>query len=124
MQVQKAVKAKNPKTVKLTKKKGHATEEMVEDDRVRREDKEGNDEADQAAENGVTEEQGELNHLGWKYAARLKAYTRFMDKAHSFIVKVRKGTEAADGEESNRKGPVWHEGNKQEDYATKADLWS
>lgn len=36
------------------------------------------------------DEQKNLNYMGWKYAARLKAYTRLMEKVHNFIVDVRK----------------------------------
>ena len=49
MKVEKTAKAKHQHTIKLTKKKGQATEEMVKDGRVRKEDREGNDEADKAA---------------------------------------------------------------------------
>ena len=51
---QKAVAAKNPEAVKLTKVKGHATSEMVQQGAVRFDDEHGNDLADIAAEKGAT----------------------------------------------------------------------
>ena len=85
-----SVKAKNPKTIKLTKQKGHATQEMVDEGEVREADKEADHQSDRAADKGVVEEQQQLNWLGWKYAARLRAYARFMEKVHDFIIKVTK----------------------------------
>ena len=82
--------AKNPDTIKFTKVKGHATEQMVQDGEVVPEDKEGNDEADATAEKGVRTEQEDLNYMRWKYAARMKAYTRVMTQVHNFIIEVRK----------------------------------
>ena len=46
--------AKNPEAVKLTKVKGHATNDMVKDKLVRLDDMHGNNEADAAAEQGAT----------------------------------------------------------------------
>ena len=40
--------------MRITKVKGHATDEMVAKGEVRREDQEGNNEADKAAELGAT----------------------------------------------------------------------
>ena len=79
-QVEKHVKAKNPEAVTFTKQKGHATQNMVDEGEVREVDKEANHQSDRAADKGAVEEQQEQNWLGWKYAARLKAYTRFMGK--------------------------------------------
>ena len=64
---------------------------MVDKGEVREVDKEANHQSDRAADKGVVEEQQQLNWLGWKYAARLKAYTRFMEKVHTLIIKVKKG---------------------------------
>ena len=91
MKMEEAVIANNPKTIKLTKQKGHATEEMVREGKVREEDRDGNHQSDRAADRGVTEEQEEVEYLDWKYAARQKAYIRLMAKIHEFIINVRKG---------------------------------
>ena len=92
-----AVNSKNPGAIKLTKVKGHATEEMVQKGEVAERDKECNDQADKAADKGVVDEQGPLSYMGWKYVARMKAYTRFMGRIHQFIIKVRKGQKAFSG---------------------------
>lgn len=114
MKVEKTVLSKNPKTVKLTKQKGHATKEMVEYGRVKEEQAEGNHQADTAADLGATEEQDEVNHLGWKYAARLKAYTRIRTRIYESVVKVRKGQKILLERKGEREGPVPNQGAQQE----------
>ena len=52
---------------------------MVDEGEVREVDKEANRQSDRDADKGAVEEQQEQNWLGWKYAARLKAYTRVME---------------------------------------------
>ena len=66
-----AVRAKNPKAVKLTKVKGHATIETLEEQKVIFDDKHGNDEADAAAEKGATLVQPAVRRLA-----------RFYQKSH------------------------------------------
>ena len=90
VQDEKHAKVKNPEAATFTKQKGHATQQMVDEGKVKEEDKEGNHQSDTAADRGGVEEQQNLNVLGWKYAARLKAYRRFMEQVHNFIIKVRK----------------------------------
>ena len=53
--IEEAVEAKGPKNVKLSKVKGHGTNEMVEEGKVEKKDKEGNDVSDQAADKGAEE---------------------------------------------------------------------
>lgn len=48
------VRGRGPETVKITKVKGHATKEIVEEGKVKVVEKEGNDKADEAAEEGAT----------------------------------------------------------------------
>ena len=55
-----AVASKSPEAVKLTKVKGHATYEMVEEGTVPIEQKQGNDETDVAGRWGSTDEQPRL----------------------------------------------------------------
>ena len=50
------IRKKGSRAVKFPKAKGHATKKMVEEGRVRPEDKDGNDEADTAATRAVREE--------------------------------------------------------------------
>ena len=66
----KMVEAKGPKSVSYKKVKGHATEEMVASGKATREDKEGNDEADSAADRGSNNEQSSLYTLTKMLAAR------------------------------------------------------
>ena len=82
---------------------------MVEDGRVKQADREGNDQSDKAADLGVTEGQEEVNYLGWKYAARLKAYTRMMTKIHEFIIKVRKKQKELIEKKAKEKDPFRHQ---------------
>ena len=78
--------SKTPTAVKLTKVKGHATQEMVEKGDVQPEDKEGNDEADGAAEKGSVEEQPRTYHLARLYSSRQRAYEQLMSRIHLFII--------------------------------------
>ena len=55
IQVERHVKAKNPEAVTFTKQKGHATQQMVDDGKVKEEDKEGNHQSDRAADKEVVE---------------------------------------------------------------------
>ena len=61
------------RSIKVTKVKGHTTEEQVEDGKVKREDKEGNDEADRAANRGVEEHTEGLEEFArWIYRRHKK----------------------------------------------------
>ena len=72
----------------MTQFKGHTIEAMVQAGEANDYDIDGNDEADHVVDAGVKDLQH--GHMGWKYAARLKTYTRFMGQVHNFIVEVRK----------------------------------
>ena len=86
---QKAVAAKNPEAVKLTKVKGHATSEMVQQGAVRFDDKHGNDQADIAAEKGATLVQPMVRHFARFYEKRHSEYVKFISRVQTFIVKVK-----------------------------------
>ena len=60
------VASKTPNAITMTKVKGHATMEMVDKGEVVAEEKDGNDEADYAAEKGAKGMQENLKHMGWK----------------------------------------------------------
>lgn len=62
-QFQNTVEAKGPKWVKLRKAKGHATDEMVDEGKVERHEKLGNDKADVNAGKSATEEDKRLNYF-------------------------------------------------------------
>ena len=51
------VKQRGPKSVRITKVKRHDAQEMVDEGKVRAEDKEGNEKADEAADMGATTSQ-------------------------------------------------------------------
>ena len=77
-------------TVKITKVKGHAIAEMVEQGKVREEDKEGNDMADQVADQGATKSQGKLQMFAGLYVWRHSRYRKFMARLQRFIVKIKR----------------------------------
>ena len=98
---QKMVEAKGPKSVSYRKVKGHATEEVVASGKVTREDKEGNDEADSAADRGSNNEQSSLYTLTKMLAARHEEYKLFMARVQKFLVATKKA-ETATWEEKER----------------------
>ena len=85
---QKAVKAKNPWAVWVTKVKGLAKDEDVEKGEVEPEDKQINDKADEAAERGSRKEQERLAAAASLYSKRDHAYQKFMRRIHNFLVRV------------------------------------
>ena len=94
-----AILAREPRAIAVTKVKGHATEQDVEEGRVRVGDKIGNDASDKLATDGI---QGHGVHIvalsNW-LAARHRAYCRFMVQVHMFIIHVME----ADKEERDRR---------------------
>ena len=84
-----AIIAKNPQAVKLSKVKGHATTEMVEEGKVPFEEKYGNDQADMAAEKGTELGQGLVKRYATFYEKRHNQYVKFVGRVQSFIVKVK-----------------------------------
>ena len=73
------LKVKGHRAVQISKVKGHATDEMVADGKVRKEDKEGNDEADAAAKEGMMLHGKETVQLGRILTARHVIYTRLVN---------------------------------------------
>ena len=65
---------------------------MVDEGKVLKEDKEGNDEADDAAEKRSIGEQPKNYHLARLYARRQKAFEDLIARIHTFIIKL-KGAE-------------------------------
>ena len=76
---QQAVKAKKPWAVWVTKVKGHAKQEDVEDGTVREEDKAGNDKADEAADRGSRREQERLAAAAGLYSKRNTRYQNWSE---------------------------------------------
>ena len=63
---------RGPHSVWITKVKGHATKEMVEEGKVELEEKEGNDAADKAADLGAMDSQIKVHRFGEMYCRRHK----------------------------------------------------
>ena len=82
------VQARGPHSIRITKVKGHATEEMVRSGKVREEDKEGNDKADRAADLGVKlHREGAIEFSHW-LSSRRKKYKRLMTEVYKVIAEV------------------------------------
>jgi len=99
------VKQRGPKSVRITKVKGHATKEMVEEGRVKAIDKEGNDKADEAAEMGATTGQGKLRSLAEIYSWRHAMYRKLMARIQKFIVELKKEEKKQKQEDDKAKDP-------------------
>ena len=85
-----SVTAKGAWAVRLTKVKGHATQEMVDEGTVPLQQKEGNDGADGAADSGAVDMQDDLAKTTNKYAYRQWRYKKFIARVQSDIVYLRK----------------------------------
>ena len=83
--------AKNPRSVKISKVKGHATTADVRQGVTTVDKKYGNNQADSAAEFGVSTMQKEVDALAVSYYKRHKRYIDFMDQVHSFLLKIFRG---------------------------------
>ena len=102
----KSTQARGAQAVRLSKVKGHATQEMVEKGTVRETDKMGNDEADVGADEGAVGEQQELSTAARKYATRQWRYKVFMARVHQYIIHLRKAyREKMDAKENGQ--PIW-----------------
>ena len=101
--------AKTPQAVKLTKVKGHATNEMVEQGKVQFDDKHGNDQADIAAEKGATLVQPAVRHFARFYEKRHRDYVKFIERIQKLIVKVKKEEKAIRTQKATEANPL---GNK------------
>ena len=73
----------------MTKVKGHAKQEDVEDGTVREEDKAGNDKADEAAYRGSRREQERLAAAAGLYSRRNTRYQKLVRMIQSFIIKTK-----------------------------------
>lgn len=82
--------AKGPRAIIVTKVKGHATQEMVDEGRIDERQKKGNGGADDGANKGAGEAQQNLSTVARKYASRQWRYKRFMARMHAYIICLRK----------------------------------
>ena len=63
---------------------------MVDEGKVRAEDKEGNDKADEAADMGATTSQGKLKIFAEIFSWRHARYRNLMARIQCFIVEIKK----------------------------------
>ncbi len=70
--------AKGPKTIRITKVKGHVTQQQVDANVHRAVDKVGNDKADEAADVGVQTHGKDLIQVARIFHSRHTRYTKFM----------------------------------------------
>ena len=82
------IKTKGHWALKASKVKGHATEEMITEGVVRKEDKAGNDRADEAAGKGAKEAQESLADLVATYSGKHRGYKALLERIHVFMLKM------------------------------------
>ena len=75
--------------VKISKVKAHITDAMVKEEQYTKEEKDGNDGSDQAANTGATSMQPEEAALASFYARRHTKYQQLLARIHNFIIKMR-----------------------------------
>ena len=88
------VDAKGAEAVRISKVKGHATEEMVNQGKVKREHKEGNDASDEAADIGVEQHGNGLLGTSTFFAAKQKEYGLFMKEILKLLLDIMKESAA------------------------------
>ena len=84
---------------------GHATNEMVEEGKVRKIDKDGNDVSDIAADKGAEATDVIAAAVGFVYARRHKFYKMLMIRIQAFLIKVR-GRKGEEGEEEEARRAI------------------
>ncbi len=82
--------AKGPQAVKLTKVKGHATDAMVAQGKVKEEHKVGNGFSDEAADIGVEQHGEDFLEASTFFAAKQKEYGTFIKEIHKLILAISK----------------------------------
>ena len=82
----KAVEERGPGCTSISKVKGHATQEMVEEGKVQKEDKKGNDQADTGADRGAVTMQKVTQKLADLYSWRHGCSRNLMIRIQKIIV--------------------------------------
>ena len=108
--------------MKISKVKGHATEEMVSEGKVKAEDKEGNDKADEAADQGATKSQGKVQKFAELYAWRQGMYRKIMATNQNFIVEVKKEERRLKQGDEKEKDPFEKKGGEEDWCAKEPEL--
>ena len=99
------VRQRGPHTVNITKVKGHATKEMVDQGEVQEKDKQGNDAADVAADFGAIEAQIRVHAMGSIYCSKHKDYRTFMCRVQRFVTGKKKEERLLKQEAEKEKDP-------------------
>jgi ribonuclease HI len=79
---------KNPLSFKASKVKGHATDDMVKEQKVRQADKDGNDAADRIAEEGIQHFGKDIIRASAEFAKRHIGYGKFLKKLHNSFIET------------------------------------
>ena len=80
------MKQRGSQSVWITKVKGPATKEMVEEGKVELDEKRGNDGADKAADMGAKDSQEKVHRFGEMSCLRHKCYRTLMCRIQHFVV--------------------------------------
>ena len=91
--------------MKVTKVKGHATDEMIDEGKVRKQDKEGNDQADEAADKGSKGDQKYLAAAAKLFCERHKAYKNLVGRFQASIMNMKKEETKLREEIASRRTP-------------------
>ena len=82
----KTVEEREPGCARISKVKGHATQEMVDEGKAQHEDKKGNDQADTGADRGAVTMQRVTQKLTDLYSWRHGGYRNLMVRIQTYIV--------------------------------------
>ena len=108
---------RGPASIKLTKVKGHSTEEQVKQGKVTQEDHDGNNRADDLADKGVEAHGPDICGIGTLFAKRHGAYTKLVGRMqmsalrlmeHIQAIREKKEEEKEEGDEEQRTKQRYH----------------
>ena len=94
---------------------------MVDEGKVRAEDKEGNDKADEAADMGATTSQGKLEFFAEIFSWRHARYRSLMARIQCFIVELKKEEQPLKQEQEKAKDPF---GKKKNEKNNSRENWT
>ena len=112
----KAVEERGPACTRISKVKGHATQEMVDEGKVQKEDKEGNGQADTGADRGAVTMQKVTLKLADLYSWRHGGYRNLMIRIPRFIVGLQNHDRKLRGEEKDKEDPFRKEEKRRYAY--------
>jgi hypothetical protein len=99
-----AILTRGPATIRITKVKGHATDQDIKDGKSNEVDRKGNDEADKAATAGTGAVMDGLAALASWIHDRHVCYCKFMHRVHTVIIAVQKAENKSDLSGNNKTG--------------------